>query len=254
MARLEGSWERQSYLTSPLPDGDPTQFLRHDRRRASLAFGDWASGSMRWEAGGSLDRWDEDNHLSVEGALEVRLAGDRVALGLETAAWTPLQAGARFVTNGLYGAWRWAPEEDAIHQWEVSGGVTSASRGAPLDLWPGAGTGQARAPLLRAHPLLSDGIVTGEVFGRHVAHASLEYQRSLQVPVARLRLAAFADTARAWRTTGSESPSPLHIDLGVGFRVSARGLGGTVRVDVARGMRDGNVILSAGWQPAWPRR
>ena len=55
--------------------------------------------------------------------------------------------------------------------------VTVASRPAPLAVWEGAGTGSARAGLLRAHPLLRDGVLTGPVFGRRLARATLEYAR-----------------------------------------------------------------------------
>jgi len=39
---------------------------------------------------------------------------------------------------------------------------------APLALWPGAGTGQGREGLLRAHPLIDDGVIHDAVFGHHV--------------------------------------------------------------------------------------
>jgi hypothetical protein len=32
------------------------------------------------------------------------------------------------------------------------------------------------------------------------------------------------------------------------------GSGGTMRIDVARGLRDARVALSAGWQAPWPAR
>ena len=42
------------------------------------------------------------------------------------------------------------------------------------------------------------------------------------------------------------------IDLGAGVRLTVPGAPGTLRVDVARGLRDGHMAVSAGWQPAWP--
>ena len=54
-------------------------------------------------------------------------------------------------------------------------GFERVSDAAPLALWPGAGEGQVRAPLLRAHPLLSDGVVdltASSAFGRTLASAA----------------------------------------------------------------------------------
>jgi hypothetical protein len=45
-----------------------------------------------------------------------------------------------------------------------------------------------------------------------------------------------------------------HADAGAGLRVALPGNGGTARIDVARGLRDRRVVLSAGWQPPWPGR
>ena len=45
----------------------------------------------------------------------------------------------------------------------------------------------------------------------------------------------------------------FYIDAGVGVRVHAPGLGGTVRIDIGRGLRDGRMSSSAGWISPWPR-
>ena len=66
----------------------------------------------------------------------------------------------------------------------MTAGLDVASRHAPLALWPGAGEGLARGALLRAHPLLSGGIVDGEAFGRSLHHVSMELER--RIPVAGL--------------------------------------------------------------------
>jgi outer membrane protein assembly factor BamA len=118
-----------------------------------------------------------------------------------------------------------------------------------------AGTGHARTPLLRAHPLLAAGVVTGPVFGRQLVHGTLEYSYPLlPTPVGAIQLGVFADTARAWRRTLDDDRRSWHADLGAGLRIALPGNGGTTRVDLARGVRDGHVVLSAGWQPPWPGR
>jgi len=81
----------------------------------------------------------------------------------------------------------------------------------------------------------------------------VEYQHPLFAASAgAIRAAVFADTAQAWQRIGGQGSSPLHIDVGAGLRVVLPGAGGTMRVDLARGLRDGRVVLSAGWLPPWP--
>jgi hypothetical protein len=217
-----------------------------------LSFADWATGTLRWEAGGALDRWGDDSHFSVDAALDVRFARDRLSIGVVTAAWAPLGSGRRFVRGDVSSAWRSTRDTIGPH-WSAFAGLTGTSDAAPLDLWPGAGTGHARAALLRAHPLLDNGVIRGQVFGRRLAHGSVEYQHPLRTGLwGGVRLAAFADAAKAWHRMDDGRPSPLHVDLGAGLRVSVPGIGGTARVDLARSVRDGRVVLSTGWQRQWP--
>ena len=249
---IAGAWEKQSYGMPGTRD-DATAAVRQDeRRRAALSLADWATRSLRWEAGVAFDRWADDRHLAVDAALDVRLAGDRVSLGVAGAAWTPLGAGRRFARGSVSSAFR-SSRDPGRASWLISAGLTAASGAAPLDLWSGAGTGHARSPLLRAHPLLDDGVIVGEVFGRWLSQGTVEYQRPLlRGPGGAIRAAVFADAARAWRRAGDGAPSPLHLDVGVGVRAVLPGKGGTARVDVARGLRDGRAVLSASWQPPWP--
>lgn len=240
---VEGSWERQSYGGRAIS--------RDERRHAGLRVADWASSAVRWTAGTAFDRWAADSYLSAGAGLDVRLAGDRVSLGAGGAAATPLGSGTRFTTGRLSAAWRSTTKRDRA-SWTGGVAVATASAAAPLDLWPGAGTGHGREPLLRAHPLLDAGVITGEAFGRRLAHATLEYQHPLWRPaVGRVDLAVFTDAARAWRRRDNGSASRVHVDVGVGLRLAVPGNRGAMRVDVARGLRDKQVVVSAGWQPPW---
>ena len=121
---------------------------------------------------------------------------------------------------------------------------------APLALWPGAGEGQVRAPLLRAHPLLSDGVVDltpASAFGRTLGFGSVEAQRWMERPVlVRLGVAAFSDIARASRREIA-GPTPTLVDVGVGLRIKIPGTPGVLRADVAHGLRDGANALTFGW-------
>jgi hypothetical protein len=128
-------------------------------------------------------------------------------------------------------------------------GYLAATPTAPASIWPGADTGHARPVLLRAHPLLDDGVIEGGVFGRRVGFASVEAQRWLK-PIAhglvRIAPAVFVDSARAARGLPA-TDQRLHVDAGAGLRLSLAG-GGVLRVDLARGLRDGRTALSVGWQ------
>ncbi|MDP3718856.1 MAG: C39 family peptidase [Acidobacteriota bacterium] len=239
---IEGSWERQSY-------GGPVS-VREERRHVGLRVADWASSTVRWNASSAFNRWAADSYLSAGGGVEVRLAGDRVSLGAGAEAAAPLGSGTAFTSGRLSSAWRSRTNENQA-MWLGGAAATTVSGAAPFALWPGAGTGHGRESLLRAHPLLDAGVVTGEAFGRRLAHASIEYRHPLWRPaMARVGLAVFADAARAWHRLDGSS-SRLHVDAGVGVRLALPGKGGAMRLDVARGMRDQQVVVSAGWQPSW---
>jgi predicted double-glycine peptidase len=247
---IEGSWERPSYVGRPGTDDT----RRHDRRRAAVTVADWFTSNVRWEAAAALDRWAQANHFSVGTALDVRLAVDRVSIGFDSALWVPTGSNARFAAGGVSAAWR-STREGTAPTWLATIGLAATTASAPLDLWPGAGAGDARTPLLRAHPLLHAGVLDGPVFGRRLAHGTAEYQHPLlAVPTGAIRLAAFIDSARAWMRTGGDVRPSWHADVGVGVRIALPGSGGTTRVDAARGLRDGRVVLSAGWQSPWPGR
>ena len=242
---IEGFWERQSYQTPA---------SRVERRRAALSVADWRTSHLRWQAGAALDRWAQDSHLSIDSGIDVRLAGDRLSLGVGAAGWAPIGSGDRFTRGEVAAAWR-STRESGASLWSLRAGFAGTSARAPFDLWPGAGTGDARAPLLRAHPLLTSGVVTGPAFGRRLAHGTAEYQRPLlTTPGGSIAWAGFADIGVAWQRMGVEGRGPAHTDVGAGIRLALRGKGGVIRIDVARGLRDRQMVLSTGWQAPWPGR
>jgi hypothetical protein len=251
---IEGSWERPSYAVPHAEHPEIGVISRDERRRAAFNLADWATSRVHWTTGVALDRWAQDSHLSVDAALDVRLASDRMSIGIDTAVWAPIGSRGRFAQAGVSSAWR-STRDNHRPSWLAVGGLAAASAAAPFDLWPGAGTGHARAPLLRAHPLLDAGVVTGPVFGRRLVHGTIEYAHPLlATPIGAIQLGLFADTARAWRRSPNDDRRSWHADVGAGLRIALPGDGGTTRVDVARGLRDGRVVLSAGWHPPWPGR
>ena len=118
--------------------------------------------------------------------------------------------------------------------------LAAVTRTAPFDLWSGGDTGVARSTLLRAHPLLDNGAIRASELQRVLPNASLEYQRRMASrPVLHVGWAAFVDATNR------------HVDAGVGLRFKLPGSRSVLRIDVARGVRDGATALSASWQPAW---
>ena len=107
-----------------------------------------------------------------------------------------------------------------------------------------------RASLLRAHPLLSDGILDltpSAAFGRTLIFASGESQWWLPRPsLVHLAIAGFADLARASRQADGTS-TPVQVDLGAGLRIKIPGTPGVLRADIAHGIRDGANALTFGW-------
>jgi hypothetical protein len=247
---VSGLWERASYAVGT---GDTARAVRQERRRAGLGSADWATSWLHWNAGVALDRWDADSHAAIDGGLDVRSARDRVAIGLHGGLWAPVGAGRRFGTAGLSVAAR-STTRAARPRWLLQAGVDAATAAAPFDLWPGAGTGRARVALLRAHPLLDDGIVTGPLFARRLAHGTGEFQRPVLTRAGlAVAVAGFLDVAHAWRRPSGSAPA-WHADAGVGVRLDLPGNGGAFRLDVARGLRDRRHVLSAAWVPPWPGR
>ncbi len=256
---LGGAWERQTYESRSTGDVRRT---REERRRLGVQLADWSSSWLRWQGGVALDRWHIDdaeesslfrshNDVAMEGAVDARLAGDRLALTASVGWWLPFAGGDGFGSGNLLAAWR-STTDAARPSWSALTELGIATRAAPLALWQGAGSGQGRDGLLRAHALLTHDVLDGPVFGRDVARGSCEYERPLgRVALGGLSVAGFVDAARAWHRLDSLEPSRLYVDTGVGVRM--RAAAGVVRLDVAHGLRGGGTRLTAGWGGVWPR-
>jgi hypothetical protein len=130
---------------------------------------------------------------------------------------------------------------------EVRAGAASSSSGLPPPLWFGGDTGQTRDTLLRAHPLVNDGRLRIEQLGRRLWNASVEAQQWWSAGIVRAAAAAFVDAARVDERL--EAGARGDIDAGVGLRLALPGAPGTVRADVATGLRHGGTRWSFVYEP-----
>jgi hypothetical protein len=222
--------------------GSPLAESAERRRSALLRVSDWTRWDLAWSATAGVERFGDTTSALVGAGLEHRGFDDRLAIGIEATAWPAINANS----GRTWGGWRSRIRNEG-QVWLATAGAEIVSARAPMLLWGGAGTGHGRTPLLRAHPLLDGGVIRDGVFGPRVAHASLEW-RQWQRPVLRaLRLApaVFVDAARAWRGPAF-ADARAHVDVGAGLRVAIP-TAGVLRVDLARGLRDGEMALSFGW-------
>lgn len=234
--------ERQAYAR----EGSP---LEESRRRIEFTLNNWTAAGLRWQGSIALDRMrdvrDESRResLALSATAQQRLGGDRGYVEARAESWTGAVSTSLVAVRS---EWRSQTANEGL-VWLVRAGADRAAANAPLALWPGAGTGQGRDVLLRAHPLLDDGIVSGGVFGQRMLHGGVETRRWLQPgkkPV-RLAPAIFLDAARAFR--GLERvDQPWQFDAGAGMRLAIPG-SGVLRIDVAHGLRDGHSAFSVGW-------
>jgi hypothetical protein len=125
----------------------------------------------------------------------------------------------------------------------VRGGGAAATESTPADLWFAGDTGSVRPALLRAHPIVDDGMLRSDRLGRRIAHISGEVRQWWTVKsIVQLGVAAFADAVHVEQR--AEPDGRNDIDLGGGLRIGLPGLDGVFRLDVGKGLRDGSTAFS----------
>jgi predicted double-glycine peptidase len=234
--------ERQSYAR----EGST---FEETRRRVEFTLTDWTIAGLRWEGAVALDRMRESRMISggesfaAAGTAQQRFAGDRAFVEARGAYWA---GGVSTWTFALRSEWRSRTRNEGP-VWIARAGEDLAASDAPLALWPGAGTGQGRDVLLRAHPLLDNGIVGDGAFGRRLIHGGVESRLWLQPAHKPIRVApaVFLDAARSSHRL-EPATQPWQFDAGAGIRLAVPG-SGVLRIDIAHGLRDGRNALSVGW-------
>jgi len=243
--RVDGFWEAETYASA----GAVRPYTRETRTHGGLTVSDWMTGSVRYMFSAGLDAWSTGlRAASLGGSIERRWRADRLSAAADGTAWIPVMGGPGFQAIGARVT---ARSSASARRWTytASAGVQRVGADAPMTLWPGAGEGRARTPLLRAHPLLADGVIDvgATAFGRSMQHATAEGQRWLDVPpFARVGLAGFVDVARASRLA-RPGRDVTNADVGVGLRLKMPGSDRMLRIDIARGLRDVARALTCGW-------
>lgn len=239
-----GTWRVRAFTERQPFDSDDGAARRAG---GDLTVGDWVTPLFHVSARGGVDRWDAAGVQAVFGAAAgFRSAGDRVEAILKADLWA---GEARFAgVEAALAARSSADRAGTVLAARAGFGTVTAA--APRDLWLAGDTGDTRTPLLRAHPLVEDGRFRTSELARRLVHASLEARHWWPVSAARVGAAVFADAAHGGqRLTGR---SRGDVDVGAGVRLAVPGLAGTLRADVARGLRDGATIVSfvyeaSGW-------
>lgn len=249
---LRGTWrvdisaESERYLARGTDGG--SALFTESRTHGGVSVSDWLTSSVRYRLSAAVDRWGGDRRTIAAGVeVERRSVDDRLSVMAAVTSYAPLGLGEAFHGGGIQvRATPFMTPTGVVLS--TTAGASVVTHAAPLALWPGAGVGQARPVLLRAHPLFHDGAISGPAFGRTLLYGNVEVQRWFNRPSpVRTALVVFSDLARATRRQSSLDDAPLHVDVGVGFRARLT-TAGTLRADIGRGMRDGAVAFSVGWQ------
>jgi hypothetical protein len=244
---IAGRWEHR--LFEPAQDFSET----HERRTLGAGFSTWATDSLWWHAGVAADHFSEGTYGSLDGAVEQRMLNDLAAINVEGAEWRRAGLPTFGRVSGALSLRSTTRTDRPL--WLAVTGAAGVSAQSPLQTWVGAGTGSVAYAPLRAHPLVRDGILNGQAFGRRLAFGSLEYNRPLlHSPAGPVAWAAFVDTARSWRRAAGLADTPWLVDVGLGLRLRADAIAGVVSVDVASDVRTGRLYTSVNLVPRWPSR
>lgn len=227
---LRAGWTEERFDTAAAA----TAAGAHTRTWGTATARRWLTAGTRVGVTAGVERWDDGPRLARGGLSMLRtLADDRVRVGADLDGW--VGPPGRFARGRAAAR---ARAEAGSLAWTVVVGGSLASNGSPPTLWDGAGTGQLRAPLLRGHPLVRDGRITGAL-GRGLLHATLAWEWFTDVGPGRAALGLFVDGTRVWAPLAGRDDGPRdHLDPGVQLSVSDGDR--QVAVSLARG--DGWVV------------
>ena len=246
LARLEATWQRETYRGSTLPGG----LLSEERIRVGTGLSDWLASWLRWYGDIGLERINQSTYAGFALGFDSRFS-DHVSLRLNGGQWHSAHRSRDvFRTGDLTLMVRSTTKRD-VPTITAVGGVARASDSAPLAMWPGAGASHGRGILLRAHALHVNGVTRSEQLGRDIAFGGIEYAHPVSTRFGFVDLATFVDAARVRSRLNSRSSTPLDVDIGTGLRFNISRAGNKVRLDLGYGLRDGRVEVSADYVQPW---
>jgi hypothetical protein len=218
---------------------------RQTRTHVGAGAATWVTDRLRVSGQAGIDRWlDRERQIMAGIGGEFWAVPDHLRVSGTITRWARADA----FSSGRVDVFATNTTRRSGNVWLLRAGAAAATSRAPALVWPGADTGQVRDVLLRAHPLLDGNSISSGVFGRRLLSGGVEFQRWTRPSKWLLQYApaVFVDAARATRGLAS-TIAPAQIDAGVGLRVSAPGAG-TLRFDLAHGLRDGRTALSVMWE------
>jgi hypothetical protein len=250
-ARLSGLASVTALFESQLFEPAPGFGAELGRRSIGVGVSSWASSWLWWEGGVAADRLADRSYVATTGGVGTRFLDDRLAGEVTVGRWTGGEhpSFSRAIARLSARTTRFR----SVPVWRGMIGAAAVGDAAPLQTWVGTGSQSVGDAYLRAHPLVRNGAVKGEAFGRRLVFATAEYERPLwHSKVGPLSWAGFVDSARAWERAAGLGASPFHVDVGVSFRLYPAMLSNAIRLDIARGLRDGQMHISLGLTRDWP--
>jgi hypothetical protein len=234
---VDGFSERQPFTGDVRPTSE--------RRGAHASVSNWVTPWARTTMRGGVERWKDADTFGMLGAgLRLLTFDERIDGRVELTGW---KAARSFGTIEASATMRSSIERRG-HVLVGRFGVGVASEQTPADIWFAGDTGRARSVLLRAHPLITEGAIRIEQIGRNIFHSSGEAQQWWQGKAGvRAGAAAFVDAVSVDRR--AESRARIDVDVGIGARLAVPGVIGVLRIDVAKGVRDGATALSFVYDP-----
>jgi hypothetical protein len=230
------AWERQPFDAALLPT--------IERRTARATWSDWVLPFFKVTARSGADRWTlRPGAQGMAGATALAASGaDRLRAQLDVDSW--FGSGAFTMTQAVVRGRSSAARRGLVLSGDV--GTGWAGSATPPDVWFGGDTGGGRPVFLRAHRLVEDGRMVVDRIGRTIVHAGGEVQYWRRLSQFQVAPALFVDAVHLERRALPGARD--NVDVGLGVRLAGFGPG-VLRLDMARGLRDGHMRLSAGFQP-----
>ena len=241
--RIGAALETQTYATHSPADLNDT--FTETTREGSISWAQWLQPAWMIDATSGFHYIRErGRYASYGGGLTRAVGDDHVRVRAGALVWDRVDVGERNHVRVDVGVRTRLDFSPAV-QLTARAGWSTVDAAAPRLLWPGAGTGEGRPELLRAHPLLEGGVIDGDAFAPSLASAGAELTRWFGGGV--LGAALFVDTARPLTAPAS---SQFISDAGIGLRVHPPGHRGHFRLDFATGLSAKAHAFSLAWLPA----